>query len=160
DTLKGSLGKVCVGDDNPKEFKYALTFNDDAVGTCTDHKNTASAKGEDTGDVASSDEVTVQDCQGSDLTVKKDATPSVKRTHRREMAKKADAAKVYWAGGGESGPANYTVSVTHDTGTDSDWAVKGTITITNPNDWQDITLTSLDDALDVSGACTLDTAAP
>src|SRR5262249_58568666 len=99
------------GDDNPKEFKYALTFNDDAVGTCTDHKNTASAKGEDTGDVASSDEVTVQDCQGSDLTVKKDATPSFKRTYKWDISKKADTAKVYSAGGGESGPANYTVSV-------------------------------------------------
>jgi hypothetical protein len=38
--------------------------------------------------------------------------------------------------------------------------VTGEITITNPNDWEDITLDSLDDVLDVSGACTIDEDGP
>src|SRR5262249_51455308 len=125
---------------------YDETYTD-PDGTCTSHKNTATITTDGASD-SPSDSVTVQDCQGGDLTVSKTAAPSFKRTYKWDITKKADAYKVYSAGGGESGAVNYTVSVTHDSGTDSDWAVKGTITITNPNDWQDVTLTDLADALD------------
>jgi hypothetical protein len=159
DSLHGKLGSVSYTDPSPTDFNYQLTFTDPA-GTCTDHKNTATATIDGTATSIDSNEVTVTDCQGSDLTVSKTATPSFTRTYTWGISKSADTNKVYSAGGGASGPVNYDVSVTHDNGTDSDYAVTGTITITNPNDWEDITLSSLSDALDVSGACSPDTPGP
>src|SRR5262249_54663597 len=98
----------------------------------------------------------VQDCQGSDLVVTKTAVPSFKRTYTWSIDKKADTDTVYSAGGDESGPANYTVSVSHDAGTDSAWKATGNIHIVNPNDWEAITLTHLTDAVDNGGTCTPD----
>jgi hypothetical protein len=131
---------------------YDKTYTDPA-GTCTSHENTATITQTD-----QSDSVTVQDCQGSDLTVSKTATPSFTRTYAWDIKKDVDKTKVTLNSG--QATFNYTVTVHHDAGTDSGWAVKGTITITNPNDWEDITLTKLADVLDSSGDCTLDTAGP
>ena len=38
---------------------------------------------------------------------------------------------------------------------DSGYDVSGSITVTNPNDWEDITLTSLTDTLTGGGTCTI-----
>jgi hypothetical protein len=148
--------KVCVGGDNPTTFKYSDTLKDPA-GTCTSHDNTASFTTNDTETTGSASQ-TVTDCQGADLTVSKTATPSFTRTYAWDIKKDVDKTKVTLNGG--QATFNYTVTVHHDAGTDSGWAVKGQITITNPNDWEDITLTNLSDALDASGACTLDTPGP
>src|SRR5205823_4441988 len=50
---------------------------------------------------------------------------------------------------------NYTVTATETGFTDSDWKVTGTITITNPNDWEAISA-NVSDALDNGGTCTID----
>ena len=39
--------------------------------------------------------------------------------------------------------------------TDTGWEVHGVITISNPNDWQVVTLTSLSDVVDNGGTCTV-----
>jgi hypothetical protein len=50
-------------------------------------------------------------------------------------------------------PFNYTVKSTHDAGTDSNWVVSGKITVSNPNDWEDITANVTDTIPD--GNCTV-----
>jgi hypothetical protein len=152
DTLGGSLGTVSYTDPSPKVFTYPLTFKDPA-GTCTKHKNTATFTTSDT-KTTGSDSATVSDCQGADLTVSKDATPAFTRTYTWGISKSADPTKVFTAGGAD-GKSTYTVNVTHDNGTDSAWTVTGTITVTNPNDWESVTLTGVSDAIDNGGNCSI-----
>jgi hypothetical protein len=56
---------------------------------------------------------------------------------------------------GDTGTSEYTVEVTKDAGTDSDWAVSGTITIENPSD-EDATIESVADEISGVGAITVD----
>jgi len=56
---------------------------------------------------------------------------------------------------GDSGTSDWTVAVTKDEGTDSNWAVSGTITIENPSD-QDAVIESVEDAISGVGAATVD----
>jgi hypothetical protein len=143
---------VCVGDANPTTISYTGTVSGEA-GTCTDNKNTASFTTNDTGSEDSAT-ATVTDCQGADLTVTKTATPSFDLKYKwsidKSVSQTVPGTRTF----------DYKVSVSHDAGTASNWQVKGTITVYNPNDWQDITLTNLSDTLDSSGACVLDTAGP
>jgi hypothetical protein len=64
------------------------------------------------------------------LSVTKTATPSFTRTFGWTIEKSADYDQINTAG---SATFNYTIVVTKDSGTDSDWAVAGTITVYNPN---------------------------
>ena len=61
----------------------------------------------------------------------KDANASYDRTFHWSIQKQVDKTLVKQVGG--STTFNYSVSVTHDSGTDSNWQVGGTITVTNPN---------------------------
>lgn len=70
-----------------------------------------------------------------DLEVSKTAETSFTRTFDWTIEKTADKTTVYSAGGGESEPVNFTVKVTKDDGTDSDWVVSGKITVHNPNNF-------------------------
>ncbi|HEY3408773.1 MAG TPA: hypothetical protein VGK53_11440, partial [Propionicimonas sp.] len=101
-----------------------------------------------------SDKVTVTVCVGKDLTVSKTAAGTFNRTYLWSIDKSVDKTKVNVEG---TSPAtatfNYTVNVSHDGGTDSTWRLGGTITVTNPNDWQDITA-DITDAVDVGGGAT------
>jgi hypothetical protein len=86
-----------------------------------------------------------------DLTVSKTATPSFTRTYTWGITKSVDQTEIDTSG---SATFNYTVSVTRDNGTDSDWQVGGTITVSNPNDWEAITA-NVGDAIDNGGSCTV-----
>src|SRR5262249_25024874 len=152
DSLGGPLGTVTHTDSSPTEFKYSKTFTDPA-GTCTTHNNTATFTTNTTGTTGSASQ-TVKDCQGADLTVSKDATPSFTRTFHWGISKSVDNANVFTAGGAPA-TFNYTVSVTHDSGTGSAWQVNGTITVHNPNNWESVTLTGVTDAIDNGGTCTV-----
>jgi hypothetical protein len=127
--------KVCVGDANPTTFNYPVTYSGGA-GTCTSYDNTATFTTNDTGATGSASQ-TVKDCQGADLTVTKTAETSFKRTFTWGIDKNVDKNKVFTAGGGPA-TVNYAVNVHHDAGTDSNWNLHGVITVTNPNDWEDI----------------------
>jgi hypothetical protein len=153
DTLGGDLGNVCVGGDNPAKFNYSQTFEDPA-GTCTSHDNTASFTTNDTG-ATGSDSETVTDCQGADLTVSKTAAGTYDRECTWDISKSANPLK-QTVDVGAGATFSYTVKVSATCETIQNVKVSGTITISNPNDWEDITLTSLDDVLDSSGACTVD----
>lgn len=84
-------------------------------------------------------------------TVTKDAAPSFDRTYNWSIDKSVDKTLVQQIGG--SATFNYTVSVTHDSGSDGNWQVKGKITITNPNPASDNAMVDVSDAVDNGGTC-------
>ncbi|MEN6570795.1 MAG: hypothetical protein ABFD24_03040 [Anaerolineaceae bacterium] len=151
DTLGGSLGSVTGTDGTPyatATFTYSHGFSG-VGGTCTDYDNTATIT--ETGQHADKS-VTV--CVGLDLTVEKTAAGTFNRTYLWEISKGVDETTVNIANGGTA-TFNYTVDVNQTGFTDSGWTLSGTITIHNPNDWEDVTLSSLADAVDNGGTCTV-----
>ena len=94
-------------------------------------------------------------CVGKDLTVTKTAAGTFNRTYLWSIDKNADKTLVKIAQGG-SYTFTYTVDVKQTGVSDAGWTLAGKITISNPNDWQDVTLTSLVDAVDNGGTCTVD----
>jgi len=147
--------EVCLAD-APKDFEYKGTVSGDE-GTCTPNHNTASFVTNDT-ETEDSAKATVSDCQGADLIVTKTATPAYDLKYKWEIDKSvADPKHVDLLPGETKATFNYSVKVTHDTGTAGNWTVTGKITVQNPNDWQDITMTSLTDATNNGGSCTVDT---
>ena len=142
DTLGGTLGTVKSTDPSPTTFTYSNTVTG-KPGTCVSQDNTATFTTNTTG-TKGSDSKTVKLCVGADLTVSKTASTGFMRTYTWGITKKVDSAQQNIAAGGTA-TFNYTVTVTHDAGTDSGWTASGTITVSNPNDWESITLTSLPD---------------
>ena len=100
-----------------------------------------------------SDTQTVTVCVGKDLTVTKTAAGTFDRTYKWHIDKSVDDTLIEIAEGGTA-TFNYTVKVTPDGYTDSGWTLGGTITVSNPNDWEDITA-DVTDTFDKGGACTV-----
>ena len=119
-------------------------------GTCTKYDNIA--KITETGQDAKK---TVEVCVGLDLTVEKTAAGTFDRTYLWQISKAVDKTTVNIANGGIA-TFNYTVDVAQTGISNSGWTLSGVITITNPNDWEDVTLTGLSDAVDNGGSCTVD----
>jgi len=143
DTYGGTLGTVSYTDPSPTTYTYPHTFTDPA-GTCTSHTNTATFTTNTTGSTGT-DSKTVADCQGADLTVSKTATA----TYNSKISKAVDNTRINTSSG-SSATFNYTVTVTT-----SGWAVGGTITVTNPNDWEDVSVNLADALSDTGGACSI-----
>jgi hypothetical protein len=159
----GSLpAQVCESDLTNGTFTktYPVTYpiTNDMIGTCTPFKNIVTIA--DNGNSLGSDNKTVTVCVGKDLAVQKDATPKLDRTYVWDLTKSAaDPTKVNQVGG--SATFNYTVKAHHDNGTDSNWRVTGTITVSNPNNWEPVTLTGVTDAIDNGGnGCTITSGDP
>lgn len=110
---------------------YAMTYTDPA-GTCTSHENTATITQTD-----QSASATVTDCQGADPTIEKTATPAYDLTYAWSIDKAADPTS-QTVDAGYPATFAYAVEVSHDAGTESNWAVAGEIEVANPNDWQDL----------------------
>jgi hypothetical protein len=142
DSLGGTLGTVSASDASPATFTYSQTFTDPA-GTCTTHPNTATFT-TNTTSATGSDSKSVQVCVGANLTISKTATPSF----NSNITKSVDKTKVEQADG--SATFNYTVTVT-----ESGWNVAGDVTITNPNDWEAVTVNVADVFSDAGGNCSL-----
>ena len=151
DTLvTGSLGTVSYTDASPKAFNYPITVPGTA-GTCVNKDNTATFT-TNTSATSGSASKTVKLCVGKDLTVAKDAKPTFTRTYTWAISKDVD--KTYMAQSGDTYAFNYTVNASQTGVADSAWQVTGTITVTNPNDWEDITV-NVGDAINNGGACTV-----
>ena len=90
--------------------------------------------------------------QGQNLTVTKSANPSFKRAYAWTISKDVDKTKVSIASGGQA-TFNYTVGVKRTT-TDSDFAVGGTISVTNPNAFA-VPVNSLVDQIQNGQTCSL-----
>ena len=93
-------------------------------------------------------------CGGNEvqLVVTKDANPSLTRTYKWDITKSVDTTTAYT--NGNDAVFNYTVEVTHDSGTDSAWQVSGTIRVSNPS-LIDIAGVNVSDAVDNGGNCSL-----
>jgi hypothetical protein len=128
-------------------------------GTCTKYDNTATFTTDDTQTTGSASK-TVTVCVGADLQVRKTASPSFKRTYNWSISKSASPTLIRTSG--SSATFNYSVTASETGFTDSDWQVAGTITVTNPNDFEEIALTNLSDAIDNGGSCSItgDTTTP
>jgi hypothetical protein len=152
----GSPRRFCAGDAGDPTFSFGYThdYTGDPAGTCTSHDNTATFTTDDTaaGDSASQ---SVEVCTGADLAVAKTAAGTFDRTYLWAITKDVDRTGVTIAEGATA-TFGYTVGVTQTGVSDSGWTLTGTITVTNPNDWQDVALTGLLDAVDNGGTCTVD----
>ena len=82
----------------------------------------------------------------------KTATGVYNRTYHWLIDKSVDDTRIEIAEGGTA-TFNYSVKVTPNGYTDSGWTMDGTITVSNPNDWEDITA-DVTDAFD-GGVCTV-----
>jgi hypothetical protein len=150
DTLGGHLGIVNYTDTpNPFPFHYSVTFPNDKAGTCTTHNNTATFVTDDNG-ITNDASASVQVCVGADLQVAKNATASFNRTYLWSISKQGDKTTI-----DPGGTVNYTVGVNQTGVKDSGWQVNGTITVTNPNDWESVTAASVSDSIDNGGNCTV-----
>src|SRR3990172_2086745 len=146
----GVLGSAAVGETMPKMFSYNYSWL--AVGgACTDYRNTATFTTNDT-DTTGSDFADVEVCSGLDLTVTKTATASYDRLYKWLIDKSVDQTRVETTVGGLA-TFNYTVLVTPNGFEDLGWELSGTITVTNPNDWEAITATVTD--VYPGGVCTV-----
>ena len=151
DTLGGVLGKVCSTDASPTTFLYSHTVTG-TPGTCVTQDNTATFTTNTTAITGSASQ-SVQLCTPVDLVVSKTANTSFTRTYNWGVSKSADKTRVDQLSG--SVKFTYTV-VAGQTGiTDSSIQAAGTITITNPNDFEDITLTGVTDLVDNAGSCSI-----
>src|SRR5205085_5219625 len=94
-----------------------------------------------------------QACGGTGLTVTKTANPSFNRIYKWNISKSVDQTQINTSG---SATFNYTVSVTHDSGTDSGWQATGTIKVSNSTP---VTISGIlvSDAVDNGGSCSVDT---
>src|SRR5205823_1819608 len=107
--------------------------------TCSTFPNTAAIV-----EASQTASQSVKVCGASDLTVTKTAagafSSSISKTVDKTLVEQANGTATF----------NYTIKVT-----ESLWNVTGNITVTNPNDWEAITV-NLSDALSLSGAtCTI-----
>lgn len=130
---------------------YARTFEDcqcEELKTPYAKVYTNTAKIEETGQTANAS-VTVN-CY--ELSVAKTADPSFDRTYKWTIDKvgldmdKAEVTALTLAEG-QAFTVYYEVTVTEDDPVDSNWAVTGTITITNPNPYKDAVITCVKDIL-------------
>ena len=152
DTAGGSLGTASVGEDMPKVFSYNYSWL--AVGgICKDYGNKASFVTIDIG-ASGSAEANVTVCSGLDLTVTKTAAPHFTRTYQWTIDKSVVGDSTKYGLPGALVEFGYDVTVNHNSGTDSGWYIEGVITVSNPNLWQAVTLTSLSDSL--GAACTME----
>jgi len=149
DTLGGALGTVTGTDASPwasQTFTYSKGFTG-VGGKCTNYDNTATII-----ETSQSDSEKVTVCVGLDLTISKTAAGTFDRTYLWTLDKSVDKTTVNIAQGGTA-TFNYSVKVDQTGVTDANWALGGIITLSNPNEWEAITLTSLSDAVTNGGSC-------
>jgi hypothetical protein len=143
-----NLGSVTATDTTPyasATYTYSHTVAAPG-GTCATHDNTAAIT--ETNQTA---DKSVRVCGGSDLAVSKTALTAFLRTYNWTISKAVDKTLVEQFGG--TATFNYTVKAGETGFADSGWQVSGTITVTNPNDWEDITATAITDTIDNGGTC-------
>lgn len=136
DSVVGPLGTVnALSDPNPKVFTYAVTVPG-VAGTCTTYDNTARFVASDTQATGSSSKSVVV-CVGGDLTASNTAAGSFDRSYAWTIDKSVDNATLTLPNG-QDGTFNYTVTVRPAGITESNHLLGGSVTVTNPNDWEDL----------------------
>ncbi|MEE6287518.1 hypothetical protein V2J52_07620 [Georgenia sp. MJ173] len=162
------VGNLVRAEDGATVFTYGMTWPSEP-GQCVDHPNTATisngpganvARG--IGPMAVSDSSTeiVTVCAGLDLDVEKNVVSSFDRTYLWTIDKVADETVVHADPATGTATFDYTVTATPilppNGWTDSAWAMSGEITVSNPNEWLDITADVTDEVSVGGGAiCTV-----
>ena len=140
---------------------FAVGASVDCTATGTAAAGAYSNIGTATGTPPTGSNVTAMDPSSyygvQDLTIIKTATPTFTRTYSWSIAKAVDKTLVQQVGG--SATFNYTVNVNQTGFSDSAWAMTGTITITNPNNFA-VTLSGLTDVASAGTNCSLNTGGP
>jgi hypothetical protein len=131
-------------------FKYSHEVTGTS-GKCVTFDNTATSTTDDLGLIDTADK-TVTLCVGADLRVSKTAVPTYTRTYGWAIDKSVDKTTVSQVGG--QATFNYSVKVDQTSPTDSAIQAAGLITVTNPNDWEDITA-DVSDAVNNGGSCSV-----
>lgn len=126
-----TLGTATYGD-GPKDFTYSID-KQGVAGTCTDYTNTATIS-----ETEQSDSAVAELCVGSGLVVTGSATGSFDRDYLWTIDKAVDRTRVQLTEGQTAATFHYTVTATPGGVSDSGYAVGGSITLTNPNDWEDV----------------------
>jgi LPXTG-motif cell wall-anchored protein len=137
DSVVGSLGTVTASDPSPKTFTYQVT-RPGVAGACTTYPNTATFTTDDS-DTTGSDSASVEVCVGSDLTAAMTAAGSFDRTDLWAIAKDVDKTTVTLNEGETAATFAYTVTATPSGSTETGQVVGGTVTVSNPNSWEDVT---------------------
>ncbi|MBY9074013.1 hypothetical protein K1X13_04170 [Nocardioides sp. WL0053] len=148
-TRGGTVDTVVRAADGATTFSYPLTWPG-VAGACEDYDNTAAITEPD-GDRQTSSE-TVRVCEGKDLAVTKNVVHGYDRTYLWDISKEVDGEHTENVDP-ETGRAtfDYTVVATAVGTADSSWAMSGTITVANPNSWQAVTLSGIEDVVNVGG---------
>lgn len=153
DSLLGSSGDWTVtwDDDEGEGYVHDHSYSiarKPVAGTCVTYDNTATIV--ETGDEATESVVV---CGGSDLSVDKNVVHSLTRTYLWEIDKSVDNERIMVDPDTGIATLNYTVvatPVTPDGWVDSGWLMSGEVTVTNPNEWLDITA-NVTDEVDIGG---------
>ena len=133
-----------------KEFTYTGPALAGREGQCVDYTNNAWIK--ELPAKKASAKVSV--CSEADVTVAKDVTATYDTTYHWNITKSVDRTLAEVEPGATAG-FEYTVVAEPTTSDDSGWEMGGTITLTNPNTYKDVTVT-LSDVYDGGGECTPD----
>jgi hypothetical protein len=134
---------------NPKVIQYTVDRSG-VAGTCTTYPNTATFTSNDSAATGSAS-ASVDVCVGADLGVATSATATKARDDLWSLTKDVDQTRVEMASGGVA-TFHYTVTAAPAGSRDSNYALSGTVTVTNPNDWEDITATITESASSGLGA--------
>ncbi len=132
------------------EFTYTGPALLGSEGDCVDYTNNAWI--EELPAKRASADVTV--CSPDDITVSATAAASYATTYLWDITKDVDRTRAEVEPGATAG-FDYTVVARPSGSEDSGWDLRGTITLTNPNTYEDVTVT-LSDAYDGGGVCTPD----
>ena len=146
----GTLGTVSNADPSPTYFHYSHEVTG-TPGTCVNFDNTASFVTNTSGTTGSSNQrVTL--CEGVDLQAGVTASTHFTRTYHWDIHKAVDRTRVYTTG--STATFHYQTDVAQTGWTDAGWRVTGTITVTNPNDFESVTA-YVSDAVSNGGTCTV-----
>ncbi len=139
-----------AGEGVAKEFTYTGPALAGRAGQCVDYTNNAWI--EELPAKKASAKVSV--CSEADVTVAKDVTATYDTTYHWNITKSVDRTLAEVEPGATAG-FDYTVVAEPTTSDDSGWEMGGTITLTNPNTYKDVTVT-LSDVYNGGGVCTPD----
>jgi len=130
----GALLTATYGVGGPSHESDVYSYDPDPTpGSCSETiQNTATLYGDEHTGLGSDSEYG-KVCVGSDLTAGITDTESLTRTYPWAVEKSTSTPTVSVVNGAAT--ATYDVTVTTGAGADSNWAIGGTITVANPNDW-------------------------
>jgi LPXTG-motif cell wall-anchored protein len=154
-----SAGTIDVNGDwvltwTPGGGPYTGTYSRDisaAPGTCHSDTNTATLSS------GGSADATATVCVGADLNVSKVSKESLTRSYLWDITKtNTDNDPLFVDPNTGHVTTHWDITVAANGKQDGGYLMSGTITVTNPNNWEDVVITGLSDSFSGGGDCTID----